>query len=453
MRQVTSPYQSTLACQEATNFSQYYRRGALSMGSGMFRCIMCENIFTQKLALMNHMRSSHLGNDQEEDFLEEVKGEGAEVQVKGKTIHKCAKCGERYRKLRTLNLHMKEDHPDAGENTDEQKPVQQTDAQVRKIEKKEVGQENDEEVTVSEKDCEENPMDHIVDVEQYDSKGDHEDVEKEDGETLIKDFKNEHKRFVCDDCGKDFVHKRTLREHHVKFHPQNVRIQEFRGALDWIAYRTESESGKPKCVQCGKEFPSVSNLKVHVRYVHIKNVLATCIECGKELSCMKSLKIHVRNVHRDPPVHLAEKKYRGHSDWKPYRTESEDGKPKCKTCGKEYSSVRSLKDHVKYVHLLKEPRIRPQEPVDERICIVCKKTFEKTINMKLHIVKHTKAYKSLNIEQQISISEDRRSAYCLECGKWDGRAKNIKQHISQVHYQLHKTIDFNNRDNFDFSEG
>ena len=74
--QMASPYQSRLACQGATNISHYHRREFLSMGSGVFRCIMCEDIFTQKLALMNHMRSSHLGNDQEEDFLEEVKGEG-----------------------------------------------------------------------------------------------------------------------------------------------------------------------------------------------------------------------------------------------------------------------------------------------------------------------------------------------------------------------------------------
>ena len=108
---------------------------------------------------------------------------------------------------------------------------------------------------------------------------------------------------------------------------------------------------------------------------------------------------------------------------------------------------------MKYVHLKKEPRIRPQEPEDERICMICERLFDKTINMKLHLVKHTKIYKNLNIEPKISRSEDRRSATCLECGKWDGRSNNIKQHIAQVHYALHKTIDFNNKENFDFSEG
>ena len=273
---------------------------------------------------------------------------------------------------------MREHHPDIGETKDEkiqQKPIEQMDAQAREIEKKEVGKENDKEITVSEKYCEENSMDPKVDVEQYESKGDKEDVEKEYGEILRQDFEEakvelkvaldavvmEDKKgvmkvsLVCDDCGKNFVHKRTLREHRIKFHPQNMPIQKFRGALDWIPYRTETECGKPKCVRCEKDFPSVSNLKMHVRYVHIRSVMATCIECGKELSCMKTLKMHVRKVHRDPPVHLAEKMYRGHSDWKPYRSKSEDGKPKCKACGKEYSSVRSLKDHVKYVHLLKEP--------------------------------------------------------------------------------------------------
>ena len=85
--------------------------------------------------------------------------------------------------------------------------------------------------------------------------------------------------------------------------------------------------------------------------------------------------------------------------------------------------------------------------------MVCTGIFEKTINMKLHLVKHTKAYKRLNIDRHISRSEDTKSATCLECGKWERREINIKQHIAQVHYQLHKTIDFNNRDNFDLSEG
>ena len=452
------------------------------MGSGVFRCILCEDIFTQKFALMNHMRSSHLGGDKEEDFVKEAQGETSEVQVKGKTIHKCAKCGERYRKLPTLKLHMREDHPDAGGNMDDQEqqePAQQSDAHMLEIEKKGVGQENDEEVTVSVKDSEENPMEEIVNVEEFDSKGDNEDVEKGDGETLMQDFEDQNKleakcivgseeaqvelkvdpdtmgledkkgimeeRFVCDDCGKHFVHKRTLREHNIKMHPQKVPTQKFRGALDWVPYRTESECGKPKCVQCGKEFLNASNLKMHVRNVHIKLDRSLCIKCGKELSCTKSLTIHVRNVH------LANKKYRGHSDWKPYRTESEDGKPKCKNCGKEYSTVKSLKDHVKFVHLKKEPRVRPQEPENERKCTVCERIFKYTINMKLHLVKHTQIFKNINFESKILKSEDRESATCLECGKWDKRVINIKQHIAQVHFQLHKVIDFNNRENFDFS--
>ena len=517
---MASPYQSRLACQGATNISHYHRREFLSMGSGVFRCIMCENIFTKKFDLLNHMRSTHLGSDKEEDFVKKVQGEEAEVQVKGKTIHKCAKCGERYRKLPTLNLHMREDHPDAGENKDDQdqpvkEEVKHNYAKLREIEKKEVGQENNEEVTVSEKECDENNMDHKVDMKPYESRGVFEGVERGDGETMRQDFKDENKcetedmavckdesedankdesedtvvfesededksetedivvseqaqvkfkidsdtieledkkeamevRFVCDYCGKYFVHKRTLREHNIKLHPQKVQKQKFRGALDWVPFRTESESGKPKCVQCGKEFPGVSNLKMHVRYVHIRFGRVICIECGKEISSMKNLKIHKRNVH------MAEKKYRGHSDWKPYRSESENGKPKCKKCEKEYSSVGNLRGHVKYVHLKKEPRIRPQEPEDERICMICERLFDKTINMKLHLVKHTKIYKNLNIEPKISRSEDRRSATCLECGKWDGRSNNIKQHIAQVHYALHKTIDFNNKENFDFSEG
>ena len=158
-------------------------------------------------------------------------------------------------------------------------------------------------------------------------------------------------------------------------------------------------------------------------------------------------------------VHLksVEEKYRGHSDWKPYRTESECGQPKCKKCGKLYSSVGNLKGHVRSVHIESKPKnitkIDLNVALPERTCIICKRAFNKLIQMKLHLVRHTRIFKNLNVDGKIKRSENKTNATCLECGKWDGKANNIKQHIAQVHYQLHKTIDLNNMKNYDLSEG
>ena len=96
----------------------------------------------------------------------------------------------------------------------------------------------------------------------------------------------------------------------------------------------------------------------------------------------------------------------------------------------------------------------PVASVAERTCIICGRAFEKIIQMKLHLVRHTTIFKNLNFEEKMKRSEDiSRGVTCLDCGKVDGNAGNIKKHIAQVHYQLHNTIDFTNMENYDLSEG
>ena len=74
--------------------------------------------------------------------------------------------------------------------------------------------------------------------------------------------------------------------------------------------------------------------------------------------------------------------------------------------------------------------------------------------MKLHLVRHTTIFRHLNFEEKMKRSEDiSRGVTCLDCGKVDGNAGNIKKYNAQVHYQLHNTIDFTNIENFDLSEG
>ena len=160
-------------------------------------------------------------------------------------------------------------------------------------------------------------------------------------------------------------------------------------------------------------------------------------------------------------------------DWKPYRIESECGKPKCKECAKVFTCVKSLKMHVLNVHILKKSKSRrtkkemklvaelsvespgkkPLDSIEDRTCMICGKIFNKKSKMKLHLVLHTKVYKNLNVEGKALTSEDGISGTCLECGKLLGNTKNIKSHMAQVHYQLHNSLDLNNMDNYDLSEG
>ena len=282
--------------------------------------------------------------------------------------------------------------------------------------------------------------------------------------------------FVCNYCGHDFAQKGNLRRHEKKFHPKEVKceslqlevkevkieakevkkeLKKFRGAVDSKPYRTESKSGKPKCIKCGNEFARALNLKIHVRKIHMGIGLTSCTECGKKLSSAQKLTQHVRNVHSET---TRKKRYKGHPDWKPYRSESELGKPKCKTCGKEYSCATHLKIHVRSVHILKGLKPTnasckiPVAKMAERTCLVCEKIFLKKSEMIKHLVRHTRIYKNLDVERQTVRSEDGTSVTCLECGKGDKRASNIKAHIAQVHFKLCDIIDFDNMESYELSD-
>ena len=88
-----------------------------------------------------------------------------------------------------------------------------------------------------------------------------------------------------------------------------------------------------------------------------------------------------------------------------------------------------------------------------RRCVICGRTFDKLIQLKLHLVRHTTIFKNINFEEKMKRTEGTNGATCLDYGKWDGNAGNIKKHIAHVHYQLQNTIDFTNMENFDLSEG
>ena len=84
-----------------------------------FSCNNCENKFKLRRALMMHMRNKHnqQGSNgsmkkEEEDVVEENSlPKKEEVVRKVGQRHRCPHCGEAFRKLPTMLLHVREDHP------------------------------------------------------------------------------------------------------------------------------------------------------------------------------------------------------------------------------------------------------------------------------------------------------------------------------------------------------
>ena len=280
----------------------------------------------------------------------------------------------------------------------------------------------------------------------------------------------EKKPFVCDHCGKDFAQKGNLRTHEKSMHPKEDIVEKI-PFDEGIKEELDSDSAE------FGEIPFVEEV-----YAENDNFTEPVSIQGPETKVEEDGSNHDVDVKiesfdslqlRNPRSQFTGKKFRGHTDWKPYRTESESGKPKCKKCGNEFSNARNLKIHIRNVHILKKsgperitkklkrvrtevlegsPGKKPLTPIEERTCIICGIIFEKKLQMRLHLLKHTKAYKNLNVNAKISRSEDGKSATCLECGMVI-KASNLKPHIANVHYKLLQTLDLNDMENYELSGG
>lgn len=87
-----------------------------------FSCNNCDNTFKLRRALMMHMRKNHnqqgsngsLEGPVEDQKLDDKEKEGEGVKKIGQR-HRCPTCGEAFRKLPTMLLHVREDHADEEE--------------------------------------------------------------------------------------------------------------------------------------------------------------------------------------------------------------------------------------------------------------------------------------------------------------------------------------------------
>ncbi|XP_055682139.1 zinc finger protein 493-like [Lutzomyia longipalpis] len=135
--------------------------------------------------------------------------------------------------------------------------------------------------------------------------------------------KNE-KPFICEECGKSFVTKGALKEHHI----------------------SHTDERSFQCSHCPKKYKSLPRLKMH-EDVHT-STLYECPTCGVKRNTKHNLKMHML-------VHSEEKKF------------------KCKYCGNEFKRIKSFKDHL-IIHTGQ----RPYE------CPFCSKTFANGSNCRKH---------------------------------------------------------------------
>ncbi|XP_059478264.1 zinc finger protein 311-like [Neocloeon triangulifer] len=141
-------------------------------------------------------------------------------------------------------------------------------------------------------------------------------------ELLRKHEKNCKPEFKCELCLKSFINKSQLKYHMNRKHfIQNVR---FSKSIKSLNFR-KSNKIKLKCAHCSKELSEKRFIERHLAQVH--NLIERkhcCVQCSAKFYVTTELKYHIRKVHLNE-------------------------KAKCEICNKEIA-FKSLRNHMITIH-------------------------------------------------------------------------------------------------------
>nr|XP_046151524.1 zinc finger protein 37-like isoform X3 [Oncorhynchus gorbuscha] len=210
------------------------------------------------------------------------------------------------------------------------------------------------------------------------------------------------KPYHCEECGKDYGSKNTLKIHNMQVH--------HKGTKDFI------------CNDCGQQFTHFTYLKRHL-YSHTDKEKRPhlCNVCGKHF-------IQKSHLDRHKMIHTGEKPFN------------------CEHCAMAFNRPDSLRMHLKlHVSGSEGPNLAEQEKTK---CTACKKSFVNPNYLKVHMRIHTgeRPYKCEDCAKsftQISILNAHRRTHtgekpheCKACGSCFTRRKYLDDHIGRKHGSL-----------------
>lgn len=271
--------------------------------------------FDSFVHLKTHWEKMHGGIK----FVEEAKpssGQRSSSKRWGKTFLKCKMCQEEFKTFYHLRSHWQKIHRG----------------------------DNEEEV-----DLETNPEEKFTVVKRR---------PLEDGDIM--------KSFKCDHCSYE-THSEDCRGFHMKIkHGDKSKLlehtcQECGYKADYLPVLTSHikrvhENYKPhKCQDCGERMFSLERLRAHREKFHIK-IPFLCPQCGKQFETSANLKLHVKLHHEN----------------------SMGGPSPCSLCGKVFDNKRALQKHMYRVH--------KETNAIKVVCDQCGKEISQK-HMKVHLLR------------------------------------------------------------------
>ena len=243
---------------------------------------------------------------------------------------------------------------------------------------------------------------------------------------LVRHTRSAHtKDFRCLVCKIAFQEKAHLVNHQRLNHPDAVADADADGGggeeagKDPAAKEPEELALRFLCDECGKDFSSKASLKAHNRYVHLKSRAVKCPLCPKTFTMKFYLRKHLATVDHEKETDAAnlcqhcgqvfatQDELRSHV--KEYHTR--DDRFFCKFCVAGFTMKRHLKAHVEADHS-KEKRIR-------FLCKVCNAGFPMKRLLRAHI--------------ETEHSEGSEKFFCRYCAKGFVRKHHRLVHVLTEH--------------------
>ncbi|XP_029443651.1 gastrula zinc finger protein XlCGF26.1-like isoform X2 [Rhinatrema bivittatum] len=219
----------------------------------------------------------------------------------------------------------------------------------------------------------------------------------------------QEKSIQCTECGKNFSSMSYLRMHQRMHRGKKACSESFSQRMPGMQPQRIHKGQKQFiCPDCGKSFHRKSVLKEH-QIIHMGDALLqekpfACLECGKGFILRSSLTKHKRiHIELKPyTCSYCSKSFNDKSNFKKHQIIHTGEKPfSCPECGKSFNDKSNLKQHQR-IHTGYKPFA----------CLDCGKRFNRKTHLNTHQRNHT----------------GEKPFTCPDCGKSFGDRSNLSRH-------------------------